>query len=328
MKQLPLISVILPVYKVEAYLDRCVASIVDQTYQNLEIILVDDGSPDRCGAMCDGWAQKDSRIKVIHKTNGGLSDARNAGVAVASGELISFADSDDWLDVNALTQLYQGMEESGADISAGGILLEYEDGSAACPMTMAGNYQFSTEEALMELIREERFLQPVWGKLYKTELIRDLPFMVGKCHEDTFWTYQAVARAGKVAVAEKACYHYYQRKGSIMGSGFSVKRLDGLEAKSIQLTFFKNHWPALEKEAAMQLMLSCLYCMQGAIRYLKGQDLELARRTIRETAAQISTEQLEGIGSVKKRILLGAAQRNLEATARILNFLTDIHILT
>ena len=103
-----LISVIVPVYKVEPYLDRCVQSIVDQTYGNLEIILVDDGSPDNCPAMCDAWAEKDSRIKVIHKENGGQADARNVGMAVATGEYVAFVDSDDWIDI----RMYQRMHEA------------------------------------------------------------------------------------------------------------------------------------------------------------------------------------------------------------------------
>lgn len=324
----PLISVIVPVYKVEEYLDRCVSSLTGQTYRNLEIILVEDGSPDRCGAMCDDWARKDNRIKVIHKVNGGLSDARNAGIAAAAGKLISFVDSDDWLDPDVLMQQYQMMESSGADISVGGILLEYEDGSPSCNLTMAGSYQFFTQEALLELIREGRVLQPACGKLYKSELIRDLRFPVGKYHEDTFWTYQAVSRANKVIVADSPYYHYYQRKGSIMGSGFSLKRLDGLEAKSVQLDYFHSNWPALEQEAAMQLMLSCIYCMQGAIRHLKGQELAKARKVIHETAARISPELFKEINSVKRRILLQFSRTNLVMVARILNFLTDIHILT
>ena len=111
-----LISVIVPVYKVEAYLDRCVQSIVDQTYTNLEIILVDDGSPDRCPQMCDEWAKRDNRIRVIHKENGGLSDARNAGMQAASGTYIAFVDSDDWLELRCIEYLYQTAEKNACEI--------------------------------------------------------------------------------------------------------------------------------------------------------------------------------------------------------------------
>lgn len=117
----PLISVIVPIYNVEKYLVRCVDSIVNQTYKNLEIILVDDGSPDRCPQMCDDYAEKDSRIKVVHKKNGGLSDARNAGMAVATGEYISFIDSDDWIETSMFELLLNNIFQYDCEISCGGI---------------------------------------------------------------------------------------------------------------------------------------------------------------------------------------------------------------
>ena len=125
-----LISVIVPIYQVEPYLDRCVKSIVNQTYKNIEIILVNDGSPDGCPAICDAWAERDSRVKVIHKENGGLSDARNAGLAVAAGELISFIDSDDWIEPDFLTALYDAMEQTGAEIAECATTYAAEDGTA------------------------------------------------------------------------------------------------------------------------------------------------------------------------------------------------------
>ena len=122
------ISVIVPVYKVEPYLDRCVQSVVNQTYPNLEIILVDDGSPDQCPVMCDTWAKKDPRIRVIHKKNGGLSDARNAGMAAASGEYISFVDSDDWIAPEMLERLVKALERDDSDIAACAVEMVWEDG--------------------------------------------------------------------------------------------------------------------------------------------------------------------------------------------------------
>ena len=117
-----LISIIIPIYKVEEYLDECISSVINQTYTKLEIILVDDGSPDSCPKMCDDWAKKDSRIRVIHKTNGGLSDARNAGIEVATGEYIAFVDSDDYIKPDMIAKLYAALCKEEADISACGIL--------------------------------------------------------------------------------------------------------------------------------------------------------------------------------------------------------------
>ena len=146
-----LISVIVPVYKVEPYLNQCVASIVNQTYQKQEIILVDDGSPDNCPAMCDAWAEKDSRIKVIHKKNGGLSDARNAGLKIASGACIALIDSDDIMDVNMLTQLYQALEENNADIAECDYV-KFENGQPDFSDGSVSITVLNSEDALRELL--------------------------------------------------------------------------------------------------------------------------------------------------------------------------------
>lgn len=328
MNDLPLISVVVPVYKVEKYLNKCIQSIVDQTYRNLEIILVDDGSPDQSGAICDEWARRDDRIRVIHKENGGLSDARNAGMKVASGSFLSFVDSDDWVSLSMIQTLYEALDSADADLSACGIQLEYEDGTPHKSLTMSGKYVFSTEEALLELIHEERLLQPVCGKLYRTAQIRGVPFPVGKHHEDTFWTYQAVARAKRIAVFDTPGYHYLQRGSSIMGVGFSLKRLHSLEAKRNLVDFCHSHYPMLEEDAAVQLLLSCLYAMQGCLHSLKGDELATGRRIVSETAAQIAPIPLSAQCTLKKKVLIFCAQRWLEGTAKVLNFLIDIHILT
>lgn len=268
----PLISVIVPVYRVEAYLDRCVQSIVDQTYQNLEIILVDDGSPDNCPAMCDAWAKKDSRVKVIHKENGGLSDARNAGMAAASGEYMGFVDSDDDISPDMYQLLYDHMVADGSDISACGVEMVFEDGSPARALTPSGSCVLERDSAIEAVIRESRLKQPVWYKLYRSGLIRDLSFPVGKYHEDVFWTWQAVARANKVSVFDAPCYYYVQRSGSIMAERYSLRRLDAVEAKQERLRFLEKEFPRLAEPARKDLMFSCMYHGQLALRDLKGQD--------------------------------------------------------
>ena len=203
----PLLSIIIPVYNVEKYLNRCVQSIVDQTYKNLEIILVDDGSPDNCPAMCDAWAKRDCRIKVIHKKNGGLSDARNAGMAIANGELMGFVDSDDWISPEMYQLLYERLEADNSDISACGVEMVWEDGTPSRMLTKSGCCVLDREEAMQAIIEESWLKQPVWYKMYKTEQIRDISFPVGKYHEDVFWSYQAVARARRVSVVDTPCYH-------------------------------------------------------------------------------------------------------------------------
>ena len=273
--EMPLISVIVPVYNVEAYLDRCVQSIVDQSYKNLEIILVDDGSPDNCPAICDAWAEKDSRVKVVHKQNGGLSDARNAGMAIATGVLMGFVDSDDWITPDMYQHLHDLMAADHSDIAACGVEMVWEDGTPPRMLTKSGCCVLNQEEAMRAIIEESWLKQPVWYKLYKTALIRDISFPVGKYHEDVFWSYQAVARAQKVSVSDNVGYYYAQRSGSIMGEGYSLKRLDAVEAKTLRLEFIQKNFPELEKMAKLNLLFTCLYMGQMSLLHMdKAQQAE------------------------------------------------------
>ena len=264
-----LISVIVPIYGVEAYLDRCIRSLTAQSHRALEIILVDDGSPDGCPAMCDTWAERDPRIQVIHKKNGGLSDARNAGMAAATGAFTSFIDSDDWIEPNMYELLLRHMEQDEADISVCGVIMDWEDDTPSRMLTKEGSCVLSREDAMRAIVEESWLKQPVWYKLYKTELIRNISFPVGKYHEDVFWSYQAVAAAQKVSVFDTPCYHYIQRAGSIMGVGYSLKRLDAIEAKIQRFQFLQTQFPALLPNAQADLLFTCLYHGQMALQYLQ-----------------------------------------------------------
>ena len=268
MKQ-PLISIIIPIYKVEAYLDRCVQSVADQTYRNLEIILVDDGSPDRCPDICDSWSEKDSRIRVIHKENGGLSDARNAGIRAATGELIGFVDGDDYISGEMYEILYDRILADGSDIAACGVNMIWEDSGKTRLMTKEGTVVLNHEDAMRACIDETWLIPPVWNKLYRKELVNDLFFPVGKYHEDVFWTWKAIAKAESVSFTGEPCYYYVQRAASIMGEKYSLKRLDAIEAKIERLDYLRanekdNH--ELLADAEINLIFSCLYHGQLALR--------------------------------------------------------------
>lgn len=277
------ISVIVPVYKVEAFLDRCVQSIVSQSYKNLEIILVDDGSPDNCPSLCDAWAAKDSRIKVIHKENGGLSDARNAGMAIATGELMGFVDSDDWIAPGMYQHLYDRMKEDNSDIATCGVEMVWEDGTLSRVLTRSGSCVLNQEEAMRAIIEESWLKQPVWYKLYKTELVRQIPFPVGKYHEDVFWSYQAVSKAQKVSVSDKIGYYYFQRSDSIMGKGYSLKRLNAVEAKQQRLSYLQEEYPKLVPAAEIDLIFTCLYHGQLSAKYLSRQEKQTAFSFLKDT---------------------------------------------
>lgn len=280
-----LISVIIPVYKVEAYLDRCIQSIVDQTYTNLEIILVDDGSPDRSGAICDAWAAKDRRIKVIHKQNGGLSDARNAGMAISTGSYMGFVDSDDHISPDMFRLLLERMTADGSDIAACGVEMVFEDGTPSQMLTPTGSHTLNNAQAMEAIIRESLLKQPVWYKLYKTELIRDISFAVGKYHEDVFWSWQAVARAKKVSIFDTPCYYYLQRSGSIMGERFSERRLDAIEAKCQRYDYLADHYPELAPEALCGLHFGCMYFGQQAVRTLPHWEAAPILKRLEDTVA-------------------------------------------
>ena len=281
-----LISVIVPVYKVEDCLDKCVQSIVSQTYPVLEIILVDDGSPDRCGELCDQWAKKDSRIRVIHKENGGLSDARNAGMQIATGSLISFIDSDDWIDPDFLQTLLSAMQREQAQVAECAVELVNENGEVLRCRKAAEVSCVDKLEALHRLILEEGLYQTVWNKLYRREVLEGLFFEKGKYHEDDFWTYRVLDRIQRLAVVDRPMYHYLQRGNSIMGLGYSLKRLDGLDARMGRMEYLSKY-SQLRNLTRQQLMLDYLWHLQSILRCLQGCDritgvgrvLEMKKRT-------------------------------------------------
>lgn len=315
-----MISVIVPIYKVEAYLPRCVDSLLGQTDRDFELILVDDGSTDRCGAICDEYAAKDSRIQVIHKENGGLSDARNAGLAIARGEYIAFVDSDDWVSPRYLEMLRQGLETTGSDICECGIL-RTEGSSCPEPVETVPEV-FDTVSALEQLIRDGKFHQYVWNKLYRREIIAGIRFPVGKTNEDEFWTYQVFGRTAHVARIDALLYNYFQRPGSIMGAGYSLKRLDGLEAKAQRQAYVEQHFPQLAGKAKINLHIACMYSGQMVLKHLTGDDRKRAMEIV-DGYLQMhpveKTEILQTAGGTK--LWLALAEKHFWSTCRLKNLL-------
>lgn len=210
----PLVSIIVPIYKVELYLRRCLDSIVNQSYTNLEIILVDDGSPDNCPQICDEYAANDNRIVVIHKENGGLSDARNAGLDICKGEYVSFVDSDDWVDEKYIEILLDLAIKENADISIGNHSFAYEDGSITKFSFESKSYLKS--EAIKKIILYQTLPWGAsWGKIYKRRIFLKYNFPVGKIHEDDYTSYKFIYEANKVICIDKSLYNYFQRNDSI-----------------------------------------------------------------------------------------------------------------
>ena len=236
----PLISVVVPIYNVEQYLERCINSILQQTYQNLEIILVDDGSPDNSGVICDSYLSLDQRIKVIHKKNGGLSDARNAGLEIASGEFIAFIDSDDTIMPEMIEKLYQRIDTDRSDMAFCGYRQVSPNGDILSEVFLPDNV-LTGFDALKVSYEDQGVLYTIaCNKLYKKHLFQDIRYPVGKYHEDEFTTYLIIDQCNRVSVVKEALYIYYQRDDSIMQETYSVRRLDGVEASYKRYFYYKH----------------------------------------------------------------------------------------
>lgn len=236
-----LISVIVPIYKVEKYLEQCLDSILKQSYNNLEIILVNDGSPDNCGKICDEYAKKDNRIKVIHKENGGLSSARNAGLDIATGEYISFIDSDDCVAENFIETLYKLCIENNCDISECDFL-RFEN--EICTNKMKINVETHTSYEMQSRLDEYEFSVRgvvVWNKLYKKYLYQNIRFPVGKINEDEYTTYKVLYNCKTlICTTNQELYYYRINSNSIMGQNFNVRRLDVLLGLEEKMNFYKE----------------------------------------------------------------------------------------
>ena len=234
----PLISVIVPVYKVEAYLDPCVESIINQTYRNLEIILVDDGSPDRCPEMCDAWAAKDSRIKVVHKKNGGASDARNAGLDVFLGDYVTFVDADDLVASDMVEVLFKGCVDNGADVS----MCALQNFSENAPCLDGRNS--SAEKILSgEFVCTQFFCcygpNPV-SKLFKRSVVKESRFILGrKMGEDAAFTYPILYAQERICFVQRYMYFYRSNPSSATGT-YSLNQLDELKTLQEMLSFYEE----------------------------------------------------------------------------------------
>jgi glycosyltransferase involved in cell wall biosynthesis len=234
----PLISIIVPVYKVEDYLEKCIKSILAQSLTNFELILIDDGSPDKCGEICDSYADKDSRINVIHKKNEGLSSARNTGLDIAKGEYIGFIDSDDWIESNMYETLLALLVDNNADIAQCEFIKSCDEEGIVDNSDRKNIETFNNIESLRNLYNEKSISTVVsWNKLYRRSLFENVRFPKGKIHEDEFTTHKLLYKSKKLVYTDKAFYYYRQNPNSIMNSKFNKKRLDILDAMQERLEF-------------------------------------------------------------------------------------------
>ena len=236
---MPVISIIVPVYKVEAYLSRCIESILNQTFRDFELILVDDGSPDRCGTICDRYALSDTRIKVIHKENGGLSDARNAGLKAAEGEYLAFVDSDDFIAEDMYQTLLRELKASGADFIKSDFLQVSDVETLKETETRYTVSVYTPLQAIADFMETEyssrkHMKSTVWDGLYRRNVFYDdnqlaVTFPKGKINEDTYIFPEIVFRAKKIAHVSQAFYYYYIREGSITSSKITESEINSAD---------------------------------------------------------------------------------------------------
>ncbi|MBQ6799361.1 MAG: glycosyltransferase [Oscillospiraceae bacterium] len=275
----PLISVIVPVYRVELYLRPCIESILAQTLQEIEIILVDDGSPDRCGELCEEYAAKDPRIRVIHKENGGLSSARNAGLEIAQGEYIGFVDSDDRVDPDMFEFLYRNLEESGADISVCGYRIHQNGSVISCGEPFRSVQ--TSREAMRTVMEQPEIGIVVWNKLYRRSIFRGIRFPEGRIAEDAFLYLRLTDAADTVVFDTAPKYHYLRREGSITMRPFSPSMLDAVEASRLNHEFVRGRDPVLESLTWQHYVNSHFNILLSLFRLPSGTHRELERDTVR-----------------------------------------------
>ena len=269
----PLISVVLPIYNIEAYLDRCMEAVLNQTYDNLEILMVDDGSPDGCGAMCDRYAREDSRVKALHKENGGLSDARNYGIAHSTGEYITCIDPDDYVDLDFVEYLYGLADKYSARMSICQHITEYDNGTCK-DHGSAGDELLDVETCLRRMLYHDVIDTSAWAKLYHRSLFDTVSYPKGKIFEDIGTTYALMMQCDNgIAVGYESKYHYMYHMNSIVNSSFSPRKLDLLEMTDKMGHEVVKAYPSL-KQAVLRRRVYARFSTLNQMLHTQGYDKE------------------------------------------------------
>ncbi|MCV9884798.1 glycosyltransferase [Metabacillus halosaccharovorans] len=252
----PKISIIVPVYKVEPFIHKCVDSVLLQTFTDFELILVDDGSPDNCGKICDEYAQKDKRVKVIHKENGGLSDARNAGLDIATGDYIGFVDSDDWIESDMFEMLYNMCVENDCEIANCTSIIHYSHKTVT-----NGGHQLiihDKKEAMKVMLEGKLYDEVVWTKIFKRDLLKDIRFKTGIIYEDTAFTYKVIHESSRICCIGEPKYHYIKRENSTMDRAIKNVKIDSVLVYDEMYKFIDNYYPELRNLVALKLANSAM----------------------------------------------------------------------
>lgn len=312
----PLVSVIVPVYNVEKYLEVCLNSILEQTYTNLEILVVDDGATDSSPIICDRFAELDARIKVTHQTNKGLSGARNTAMDIAQGEYFMCVDSDDFIERNCVERLLDALEFANADLAVGGYVYCDEKGERHEKKTVSQKKEISGAEQMKNLLTNQEIGDMAWCKLYKKELFDGIRYPLGKYHEDVFTTYKLLARSKKTVILPEALYNYRQVQGSIMNSHFTPKHLDGIVGKLERAKFVEANYEEYREDAYASVVYTCCKCFERMIKadYFDEQTEKYIQTLIRNSVIALCRR---GIYSSKTKLFACCSAISMKLTRRI-----------
>ena len=299
MKKDPLISVIIPVYNVEKYVQKCLDSVTNQSYHNLEIILVDDGSTDSSGKICDTYAKKDERITVIHQKNQGLSEARNNGMKVAHGKYTTFIDSDDYIHQEMIMFLYKTLKQYQADIATCTATFVYENGACKAPKEDLMIEVHTSKEALELMLYQTKINNSAWGKLYKTSLLDNITYPRQQHYEDVGTTYKILRKATQVVITNAPYYFYLQRTNSIARQ-FNKKTFDIIkQVHLLQKDLMKTH-PGLENAINSRVLNADFF----VIRQLKKKEYKKEYFALRQEIKQLRGKVLRD-SKVRKKTKMG-----------------------
>ncbi len=298
-----LISVIIPIYNTEKYLEECIKSVVNQSYENLDIILVNDGSTDNSKEICDKWAEKDSRIRLINQNNMGAAMAKNVGLNNIKGDLFMILDSDDLLHKNNIEILCNCMKKEKSDIIEAFYTTIYEEFKNIDIHKNSQKESFNTENALKELIISRKFHQTPWNKLYKTELLKDIRFPKDKYIDDEYWTYKLFANAKKITWINKVLYYYRQHEESTMGRMYSIKRLDAIDALYDRYKFMQKNFPNLSDLSCKAFLNNCIYNFQKLCMFNElDNDKKFREDLLKKIRQIIKREKINNL-NVKEKLL-------------------------
>lgn len=280
-KMAPTLSVVVPIYNVEKYLKQCLNSLINQTLSNIEIILVNDGSTDNSEAICQSYAEQDSRIKLFSKPNGGLSDARNFGLQKVTSPVVGFVDSDDYVDLDMFQVLMELKLRSNAEIAVGGVKMVSNDGEEYMVRAVEGEIIADRHDAMEELLKSKRITNSVCNKIFDITLFDQISFPVGKLYEDEYVTYKLFDRANKVAMTNEVSYYYRSSPNSITHKPFAEREFDRIDASVIKVGYIDKKYPDLVQYAERYLVYDCVMALSKMKKYKSTYD-QITRDNIRK----------------------------------------------